>query len=300
MIYSHVILSCYYRRSVDRDYSKMTEQDCSQVVTHYGGNKFGNLTDVDVGPNGEVIVVDHNNNCVVVLDNKLNLLRVIGRGSGESRLYGPDGVAVTDNVIAISNWGSHQVKKYSLQGEFLSVIGCPAAGNKKGQFNRPRGLAFNSNKLLYVVDRGNCRVQVFQQDNNFVSVFGKKGSNPGEFQSPVVIAIDLNDNVLVTDHIAQCINLFDHHNKFIRKFGCHNVYAILISPTGYLISGHRGDDNKIKVWYPGTEYNLIHEFGKKGFKQGEFNGIMGMAMSSTGVIYVVEWNSMRIQVISSN
>ena len=300
MIYSHVILLCYYRRPVDRDYNKMTEQDCSQVVTHYGGNKFGNLTDVDVGPNGEVIVVDHNNKCVVVLDNKLYLLRVIGQGSGDSRLFGPDGVAVTDNVIAISDHGSHQVKKYSLQGKFLSVIGCPAAGNKKGQFNSPRGLAFNSNKLLYVVDKGNCRVQVFQQDNNFVSVFGNKGLNPGEFQSPVVIAIDLNDNVLVTDRNAQCIHLFDHHNKFIRKFGCHNVYTIVTSPTGYLISGHRADDNKIKVWYPDNDYNLINEFGKRGFKQGEFYGIMGMAMSSTGVIYVVEWNNMRIQVIDND
>ena len=35
---SHVILLCYYRTPVDRDYNKMTEQDCSQVVTHYGGN----------------------------------------------------------------------------------------------------------------------------------------------------------------------------------------------------------------------------------------------------------------------
>ena len=54
----------------------------------------------------------------IVLDNKLNLLKVIGQGirSGNSRLVNPDSVAVTDNVIAVSDWGSHQVKKYSLQG----------------------------------------------------------------------------------------------------------------------------------------------------------------------------------------
>ena len=49
---SHVILlSCYYRTPVDRDYNKMTEQDCSQVVTHYRGNKFGDLRNVTVTPN---------------------------------------------------------------------------------------------------------------------------------------------------------------------------------------------------------------------------------------------------------
>ena len=295
---SHVILSCYYRTPVDRDYKKMTEQDCSQVVTHYGGNKFGNLTDVDVGPNGEVIVVDHNNNCIVVFDDRLNLLRVIGQGNGDSRLYQPDGVAVTDNVIAVSDYGNHQVKKYSLQGEFQAVIGC--LGNEEGQFNCPRGLAFNNNKLLYVVDKGNHRVQVFRQDNNFASAFGSSGSKPGQFQCPVVVTIDLNNNVLVTDRLAHCIHLFDQHNQFIRKFNSQNLYAIMTSPTGYLISGHRGDDNKIKVWSLGAEYNLINKFGKRGSQQGEFNGIMAMAMSSTGVIYVVEWENMRIQVINNN
>ena len=144
-----ILLSCYYRTPVDRDY-KMTEQDCSQVVTHYGGNEFGSLSDVTVTSNDDIVIVDDGNNCVVVLDNKLNLLKVIGQGRGNSRLVSPDGVAVTDNIIAVSDWGSHQVKKYSLQGGLLSVIGCH--GNKNGQFNHPMGLAFNNNKMLYVVD----------------------------------------------------------------------------------------------------------------------------------------------------
>ena len=114
-----------------------------------------------------------------MLDNKLNLLKVIGQGSGNSRLVSPNGVAVTDN-IAVSDSGSDQVKKYSLQGELLSVIGC--YGNKNGQFNYPRGLAFNNNKLLYVVDGQNYRVQVFQQDDTFAFSFGSKGNNPGQFQ----------------------------------------------------------------------------------------------------------------------
>ena len=172
---SHVILLCYYRTPVDRDYNKMTEQDCSQVVTHYGGNKFGHLWDVATAPTGEVVIVDYDNRCVVVLDDKLNLLKLIGQGTGNSRLVRPNGVAVTDNVIAVSDWGSHQVKKYSLQGEFLSVIGCH--GDKNGQFNAPRGLAFNNNKLLYVVDGYNNRVQVFQQDDKFAFSFGNKGNN---------------------------------------------------------------------------------------------------------------------------
>ena len=198
---SHVILSCYYRTPVDyRDYNKMTELDCSQVVTHYGGNKFGRVTDVAIAPTGEIVIVDYE--YVVVLDGKLNLLKLIGQGSGKSRLVRPDGVAVTDNVIAVSDCGSDRVKKYSLQGELLSVIGC--RGDKNGQFNQPSGLTFNNNKLLYVVDGYNHRVQVFQQDDKFFFSFGNGGMNPGQFQFPVRIAIDPNNNVLVTDRNANC------------------------------------------------------------------------------------------------
>ena len=74
---SLVILSCYYRTPIDRDYNKMTEQDCSQVVTHYGGNKFDSLSDVAIAPTGEVVIVDDDNGHVIVLD-KLKLLKLFG------------------------------------------------------------------------------------------------------------------------------------------------------------------------------------------------------------------------------
>ena len=289
---NHVILSCYCRTPVDRDYNKMTEQDCSQVVTHYGGNKFGRLTDVAIAPTGEVVITDWDNRCVVVLDDKLNLLKLIGQGSGNSRLVSPYGVAVTDNVIAVSDCGSHQVKKYSLQGEFLSVIDCH--GDKNDQFNRPRGLAFNNNKLLYVVDGGNHRVQVFQQDDKFAFSFGNRGNDPGQFQWPVSIAIDHNNNVLVTDLGANCIHLFTHNGQFIQTIDSNKPTTITISPTGYLITSHAGDDNNIRIWSP--TYQLINQFGKRGSKQGEFYHINGMAIDSSGTIYVAE-NYKRLQVI---
>ena len=288
---SHVILSCYYRTLVDRDYNKMTEQDFSQVGTHYGGNKFGNLTDVAIAPTGEVVIVDHGNGYVVVLDDKLKLLKVIGQEIGNSGLVRPYGVAVTDNVIAVSDCDSHQVKKYHfLQGKFLSVIGC--YGENNGQFDYPKGLAFNNNKLLYVVDGRNNRVQVFQEDNTFAFSFGKNGNNPGQFHSPGGIAINPNNNVLVTD--ANCIHLFTHNGQFMQKIETDNPYAITISPTSYLITSHHGDDNKIRVWSP--TYQLINQFGKKGPKQGEFNNIYGMAIDSSGTICVAEYNNKRLQV----
>ena len=255
--------------------------------------RFGNIQKYDHFLQcNRVIIVHYGNNSVVLLDNELNLLKVIGQGSGNSRLVRPDGIAMTDNIIAVIDWGSHQVKKYSLQGELLSVIGC--CGSNNGQFNYPRGLTFTNNKLLYVVDRGNYRVQVFQQDDTFAFSFGNRGSSPGQFQYPVKIAIDHNNNVLVTDHYANCIVIFTQSGEFIRTMNSNSPHAITISPTGYLITSHAGGNNNIRVW--SDTHRCIKMFGKKGSKQGEFNGIGGMAIDSSGTIYVAEWGNKRLQV----
>ena len=265
------------------------------MVTHYGGNKFGHLMDVAIALTGEVVIVDGKSHVIVLVDH-LNLLTLIGQGSGNSRLVSAVGITVIDDVIAVSDLGSNQVKKYSIRGEFLSVIGC--RGDKNGQFNCPSGLAFNNNKLLYVVDGYNHRVQVFQQDDTFAFVFGSKGNNPGQFQYPVRIAIDPNNNVLVTDRDANCIHLFTDNGQFIQTINSNSPCAITISPTGYLITSHDVDDNIIRVWSP--TYQLVNQFGKYGSKQGEFYGIAGMAIDSTGTIYVAEWFNKRLQVISNS
>ena len=240
----------------------MIKQDCTHIMTHCEKNNFACPSDIAFGPNGEVIMVYSDKNCILVLDNKLNLLKVIGQGSGESRLSDPDGIAVTDDIIAVSEWYSDQVKKYSLQGDLLSVIGCHGKNNEL--FHHPRGLAFSSNKSLYVVDSNNCRVQVFHQDDTFEFSFGSKGSDPGEFQFPVRIAIDAKSKnyVLVTDHVAHCIQIFTQYGHYIQTVEINSPWAITISLAGNLITDYDGDDSTIKIW--DNSYHLIKEFKLRG------------------------------------
>ena len=227
------------------------------------------------------------------LGQQAEFVEKIDQESGDSLLANPNGVAVSDEVIAISDYGSHQVKIYSWQGELLLVIGCK--GNKNGQFKYPRGLAFNGKKVLYVVDGENLRIQVFQE-NTFAFSFGSKDPGPGQFKCPVRIAIDpINCNVLVTDISANCIHTFTHNGQFIQAIECHDPWAIAISPTGYLITGHYGGVHKISIWSP--TYQLIKQFGKKGSKQGEFCGVIGIAMDTSGAVYIVEYFNKRLQVM---
>jgi len=260
-------------------------------VTEYGGNKFGILYDVAIGVNDEVVIADNANKCVIVLDCNMTLLSVIGQGSG---LDYPNAVAISkDGIIAVSDWGRHQIKKYSMQGKLLSVIG-NNRGNNNDQFDHPSGIVFSTNKMLYVVDRENSRVQVFQQDDKFAFTFGSKGSDPGQFQYPVRIAIDAETGVFVSDWHGNHISLFSHTGSFISRITCNSPYAITVTADGHIITGC---DNGISITIWNPTHQLIHQLGKKGSQQGEFCHVEGVATNSSGTIYVVEGENKRLQMI---
>jgi len=263
-------------------------------MTHYGGNMFGSLNDVAVGVNDEVAIVDTTNKYVILLDRNFSILTVIRQGSG---LADPCGVAVSeDGTIAVSDWGtSHQVKKYSPRGKLLSIVG-NNIGNSNGQFAGPRGLVFSSDKLLYVVEGWNHRVQVFQRDDKFAFTFGSKGSDPGQFQNPVRIAIDTDSRVVVSDLHGNHISLFSHTGSFISRITCDGPCAITVSPDGHMIAGCQVGNSRIRIW--NSTHQLVDKFAKRGSQQGEFRGIKGIAMNSVGTIYVVEYCNNRLQIIN--
>ena len=279
-----------------RDYTKIEEKNC-QLVTHYGGKKFNSPRDVAIGPNDEVVILDDTNEEVIIFDKDLKLIRTFGQGSGDSKLNDPVGVAVGHNVIAVSEFNDHVVKKFSLQGDYLSKFGSHGSGD--GQFNVPQGLCFNSKDLLYVVDNDNYRVQVFRE-NVFLFKFGSKGPNPGGFQNPCYIAVDSSDQVYVTD---QCddggISVFSEDGHFIENINCNKSFAVCIAPDDNIIT--EVNDNSITVFSPTHE--CIAKFGVCGKGKGQFSDITGIAINNSGTIFVTEGSfgegNSRLQIITS-
>lgn len=50
-----------------------------------------------------------------------------------------------------------------------------------------------------MADSGNDRIQVFDENGNFVSTYGEPGIGEGEFNDPQGLALDADGNVLVVD-----------------------------------------------------------------------------------------------------
>ena len=54
-------------------------------------------------------------------------------------------------------------------------------GNKEGQFQNPSGIVINKKGNIYVVDRNNHRIQVFNCEGQFLFTWGIRGSGDGQF-----------------------------------------------------------------------------------------------------------------------
>ncbi|WP_419934586.1 peptidyl-alpha-hydroxyglycine alpha-amidating lyase family protein [Candidatus Palauibacter sp.] len=103
-------------------------------------------------------------------------------------LVAPDGsIFVADGHDA---GGNNRIIKFAPDGTFLMEWG--RMGTANGEFRDPHALAMDSQGRLFVGDRGNSRVQIFDQEGNHIETWYQFGRPSGLF-------IDENDVLYSTD-----------------------------------------------------------------------------------------------------
>ena len=87
-----------------------------------------------------------------------------------------------------------RVVKFTKDGTYIKEWG--KMGSAPGDFRTPHALAFDSRGRLFVADRGNHRIQIFDQDGNLLDTFEQFGRVSGLFIDPndVLYAIDSESN----------------------------------------------------------------------------------------------------------
>src|SRR5208337_1559642 len=80
---------------------------------------------------------------------------------------------------------------------FVTEWGSVGTGN--GQFDFPQGVAVDSSGNVYVVDRGNSRIQKFSNTGTYITQWGSLGISNGQFDYPQGVAVDSSGNVYVAD-----------------------------------------------------------------------------------------------------
>jgi DNA-binding beta-propeller fold protein YncE len=92
-------------------------------------------------------------------------------------------------------------------------------GTADGEFNLPRDIAIGKDGLLYVVDGGNFRIQVFTPEGVFVRRFGAVGLRSGQFSKPKEIAIGEDGNVYVVDIAFGNFQIFNPQGQVLLAVG---------------------------------------------------------------------------------
>ena len=106
--------------------------------------------------------------------------------------------------------------------------------------------------------------------------------------------MDSSDQVYVTDYDDDGgISVFSEDGHFIKKINCNKPWAICISLDDHVISDA---DDALIVFSPTHE--LIAKFGIRGYAKGHFRDINGIAINSSGTIFVTELNNKRLQIIT--
>jgi DNA-binding beta-propeller fold protein YncE len=170
---------------------------------------------------GQVYVLDGTKKRVQVYDPLGLFLFALGEPKDFTR---PVGVAVSpdgERIYVVDRGGDdkddHKVIAYAPDGNERFRIG--GRGNENGKFNIPLAAAAGADGLLYVVDTGNFRIQVFDENGRFKLAFGGVGVNLGKFSRARSIALDTEGNVYVSDGGFNNVQIFNSAGQLLMPLG---------------------------------------------------------------------------------
>ncbi len=169
------------------------------------------------------------------------------------------GFDAAGNIFVTDGYGNSRVVKFDKNGRFMKQVG--TKGNQQGQLNLPHTMAMDANGNVYVGDRSNARVQVFDNDLNFKAIYDNVG-NPW----------------------AVCISPGPHQYLFVSNSIPDNGLAQYRDITGEIY----------KMELDGT---IIGRFGKPGKRLGEFSTVHEIDCRNPNELFVSEITAWRVQKI---
>ena len=176
----------------------------------YGEGFFKRPTGIAIDSVAQRIYVsDTLRDQIFVMDMQGSVVKKIGKHGTENgefnfptelRLYG-DSLAVVDAL-------NFRVQVLNKDGAFQYSIG--RIGDQVGTMFRPKGVAFDSEGHLYIVDGAWSVVQVFNREGQLLYYFGKAGTEPGAFQLPTGLRIDPQDRIYVVDSFNRRVQVYHY------------------------------------------------------------------------------------------
>jgi hypothetical protein len=175
------------------------------------------------------------------------------------------------NIYFTDGYVNSRVAKYDKNGDWVKSWG--DYGTAPGQFRLPHAIVADRNDNLYVGDRTNHRVQVFDTDGKFLRMFSIE-------VPPVPGTKAVNGNTPTGERLTEVI-------------GAPNSICITPGPTQVLFIGESTFPGRIfKVALDGKVLGVI---GRSGRQLKEFSGAHALACPSETEVYAAETSNWRVQ-----
>jgi DNA-binding beta-propeller fold protein YncE len=154
-----------------------------------------------------IYITDTLRNKIFVTDMQGSVLQSFGKnGTGDGEFNYPTELRLHGDELAVVDAMNFRVQVLDRSGAFRYSIG--KLGDGTGWMFRPKGIGFDSEGHLYVVDGAWSVVQVFNKEGQLLYYFGAQGTGPGEFQLPAGLQIDSTDHVYVVDSYNRRVQVF--------------------------------------------------------------------------------------------
>jgi hypothetical protein len=175
------------------------------------------------------------------------------------------------NIFISDGYINSRVAKYDKNGDWVKSFGEP--GNKTGQFDTPHSIAADAAGNLYVADRGNFRIQVFDPDGKFLRAMKLDVPVPSDakpWMGPVP-----NDETVGSQHPG-------------------SPWAVCITPgpNQFLYAADAFPGRIYKMTLDGK---ILGVLGKAGKQPKQFGWIHEIACPSENELYVAEIVNWRVQ-----
>jgi DNA-binding beta-propeller fold protein YncE len=125
------------------------------------------------------------------------------------------------NLFVSDGYGNSRIHKYSADGRYLLSWGEP--GIDAGQFIRPHNIAVDDQDRVYVADRECHRVQVFDGDGGFITMFSNIHRPDGMTIGPDgnIYVGELNGMPGVDDApgLGHRVSILSREGKLLARFG---------------------------------------------------------------------------------
>jgi streptogramin lyase len=175
------------------------------------------------------------------------------------------------NAYFSDGYINSRVAKVNNRGEWVASWG--SLGNGPGQFDTPHGIAVGPRDEVFVADRGNRRIQVFDTSGKFIRQFTIDVPVPADFKSPIGAA----PTNLTTGSQAP---------------GAPDALCMTPGPNPVLFVG---DLYPSRIYKVSLEGKLLGVYGRPGKNLGEFAWIHAIACPSENEIWVAELLNWRVQ-----